>query len=246
MCNEVQNFKLKSFHLSGGWNVNTAYRFNIVHIPDQGLIRLKLYEGSMLLHDSGNIFDNDPEALKGGRLGVYCDSQENVKWSALSYRCAASSTSTPPTSSKEEKRVTEGTFFDWCEKEGCVNGETDSSYILRQKVSPSRRRQEIVEGCVDLKLTESNKLKYTRIECADKRKPLCLRGDPIINNQRKRMKQRRNRINKRKKDLRKKQIRGKTQWRKIKRNKKRKGKQLLRQEPGPPVEMCATAGMFHS
>ena len=179
---------------------------------------------------------------------MYCDSQENIRWSALSSRCVTSSTSTPPTSrsSKEEQRVTEGTYFDWCEKEGCVNGVSGSSYILRQKVSPSKRRQEVVEGCADLKLTESNELTYTLIDCADKRKPLCMRGDPIIDNQRKRMLPRRNSIKKGKKDLKRKQIRGKTLWRKINRDKKRKGRQLLRQEPSPPVDMCATAGRFHS
>ena len=26
---------------------------------------------------------------RGGRLGVYCDSQEQIKWSALTYRCNA-------------------------------------------------------------------------------------------------------------------------------------------------------------
>ena len=234
-------------NLSEGWNFNTAYRFNIIHIPDQGLIRLKLYEGTTLLHDT-SITDNGPEALKGGRLGVYCDSQENIRWSALSYRCATSSTSTSRMNLnlKYEQRVTEGTYFDWCEKEGCLNGGSDSSYILSQKVSPSRRRrQEVVEGCADLKLTESNELTYTLIDCADKRKPLCMRGDPIIDNQRKRMQPRRNRIEQRKKDLKKKQIRGKTLWRKINRNKKRKGRQLLRQEPSPPVDMCVTAGRFH-
>ena len=181
---------------------------------------------------------------------MYCDSQENIRWSALSYKCVTSSTSTPPTSSKEEQRVTEGTYFDWCEKEGCVNGGSGSSYILRQKVSPSKRRQEVVEGCADLKLTESNELTYTLIDCADKRKPLCMRGDPIIDNQNqnqiKRMLPRRNSIKKGKKDLKRKQIRGKTLWRKINRDKKRKGRQLLRQEPSPPVEMCATAGMLYS
>ena len=150
------------------------------------------------------------------------------------------------TSSKDDQdqRVTEGTYFDWCDKEGCdkENVASENSYILRQKVSPSRRRQAIVDGCADLKLTESNKLKYTLTECDRKRKPLCLRGDPIINNQRKRMKKKRNRKKQRKEDLRKKQIRGKSQWRNIHRNKKRKGRQLLRQENSPPVEMCATSG----
>ena len=58
-----------------------------MHLPDQGLIRLKLYEGASLLHDSGDIIDKGAGSLKGGRLGVYCDSQEMIKWSALSYRC---------------------------------------------------------------------------------------------------------------------------------------------------------------
>ena len=102
-----------------------------------------------------------------------------------------------------------------------------------------------------MKLTESNELTYTLIDCADKRKPLCIRGDPIIDNhpinlQRKRMLLRRNSIKKGKKDLKRKQIRGKTLWRKINRDKKRKGRQLLRQEPSPPVDMCARAGRFHS
>ena len=192
--------------------------------------------------------------MKGGRLGVYCDSQADVRWSALSYRylvenisnicighdfirCSLSS----PTSA-EEQRVTEGTYFDWCEEEGCDNEGTDNSFILRQKVSDSRRRrrQLPVDGCVDFRLTESNNLRFTLIDCDDKRKPLCLRGNPIINNLRKRMKKKRKR--QRKKDLRMKQIRGKSKWRKMFRNKKRRGRQLLREEPGPPVEMCATAG----
>ena len=71
-----------------GWKYDTSYRFNILHLPDQGLIRLKLYEGAALIHESGDIIDNGPESLKGGRLGVYVDSQEKVRWSALSYRCA--------------------------------------------------------------------------------------------------------------------------------------------------------------
>ena len=32
----------------------------------------------------GNITDTD--SLKRGRLGVYCDSQQNIRWSALSYK----------------------------------------------------------------------------------------------------------------------------------------------------------------
>ena len=154
-------------------------------------------------------------------------------------RCATTSP-TLQISGKEDQRVTEGTYFDWCKEEGCETGGS-SPYILRQKVSPSKRRQTIedVDGCADLRLTESNILKFTRIQCKDRRKPLCMRGDPIIN---KRKKKRRNRIQQRKVDIRKKLKRVTSQWRKLVRNKKRKGRQLLRQEPSPPVEMCATAG----
>ena len=141
--------------------------------------------------------------------------------------------------------MTEGTFFDWCEKEGCDDGGTETPYILRQKVSTSRRRQASVDGCADLKLTDANKLKYTLIDCDAKRKPLCLRGDPVINSSR-RMKKKRKKHKQRKKDLRMKQIKGKSQWRKMLRKKKRRGRQLLllRQESCPPMEMCATVGRF--
>lgn len=36
--------------------------------------------------DSDVIIDNGENSLKGGRVGVYVDSQEGVTWSALSYR----------------------------------------------------------------------------------------------------------------------------------------------------------------
>lgn len=34
--------------------------------------------------DSGNIYDS---TLKGGKLGVYCFSQEKITWSNLLYVC---------------------------------------------------------------------------------------------------------------------------------------------------------------
>jgi len=70
-----------------GWNSKTSYRFTIIHLPEQGLIRLKLYEGSTLVVDSGNIIDTGADRLSGGKLGVYCDSQQDISWSALRYRC---------------------------------------------------------------------------------------------------------------------------------------------------------------
>ena len=78
--------KLKRNYPIEGWNAHISYRFNIIHLPEQGLIRLRLYEGSVLVVDSGNILDTRADRLRGGKLGVYCDSQENIIWSALSYR----------------------------------------------------------------------------------------------------------------------------------------------------------------
>ena len=40
--------------------------------------------GKQLVEDSGNIFE---DTLKGGRLGVFCFSQEELIWSDLSYNC---------------------------------------------------------------------------------------------------------------------------------------------------------------
>ena len=68
-----------------GWNMNTSIRFQITHLPAQGIIRLKLHEGATLLYDE-EIVDNGVESLRGGRLGVYCASQDSVLWSALRYR----------------------------------------------------------------------------------------------------------------------------------------------------------------
>ena len=42
------------------------------------------FEETELVADSGNVYDFE---LKGGRLGVFCFSQEMVIWSDLVYRC---------------------------------------------------------------------------------------------------------------------------------------------------------------
>uniref|UniRef100_H2Z9L0 TSP C-terminal domain-containing protein n=1 Tax=Ciona savignyi TaxID=51511 RepID=H2Z9L0_CIOSA len=70
--------------LDAGWKDRTSYRWELVHRPSVGYIRLKMYEGAKLVADSGMILDS---AMKGGRLGVFCFSQENVIWSNLQYRC---------------------------------------------------------------------------------------------------------------------------------------------------------------
>ncbi|XP_035688625.1 neurogenic locus notch homolog protein 1-like [Branchiostoma floridae] len=67
-----------------GWSYNTAYRWELKHRADIGLSRFHLYEGSRLVVDSGDVQD---ASLRGGRLGVYCYSQENVIWSDLVTKC---------------------------------------------------------------------------------------------------------------------------------------------------------------
>ena len=48
------------------------------------LIHVKLWEDGSLLLDTGNVFNNTTGgSLKGGKLGVFCMSQENITWSAL-------------------------------------------------------------------------------------------------------------------------------------------------------------------
>ena len=55
-------------------------------------MKLRVWEGAKLLMDVSSVFDNDVggPAYKGGRIGVYCDSQELITWSALSYRFSLS------------------------------------------------------------------------------------------------------------------------------------------------------------
>lgn len=66
------------------WKPNVSFRWHLTHRPKIGLIRFWMYEGKTLVADSKNIFDS---TLQGGRLGVYCLSQENITWSNLLYSC---------------------------------------------------------------------------------------------------------------------------------------------------------------
>lgn len=53
------------------------------------LFRVRFYEGSELVADSGVTIDT---TMRGGRLGVFCFSQENIIWSNLKYRCNGTET----------------------------------------------------------------------------------------------------------------------------------------------------------
>ncbi|EEC07256.1 thrombospondin, putative, partial [Ixodes scapularis] len=67
-----------------GWKEKVAYRWLLLHRPALGLVRLRVFEGDQLVADSGNVYDS---TLQGGRLGVFCFSQEAIIWSDLVYRC---------------------------------------------------------------------------------------------------------------------------------------------------------------
>ncbi|XP_032681170.1 cartilage oligomeric matrix protein [Odontomachus brunneus] len=67
-----------------GWQQRTSYRWHLLYRPQIGLIRFWLHEGTRLITDSGNIYDS---TYAGGRLGVYCFSQEMITWSDLLYKC---------------------------------------------------------------------------------------------------------------------------------------------------------------
>ncbi|XP_073493316.1 thrombospondin-3 [Phyllobates terribilis] len=67
-----------------GWKDKTSYRWQLIHRPQVGYIRVKLYEGVDLVADSGVVIDT---TMRGGRLGAFCFSQENIIWSNLQYRC---------------------------------------------------------------------------------------------------------------------------------------------------------------
>jgi len=74
-------------HSNGGWKHGISFRFKVTHKPLKDLINLQIYEGATLLEDSGDIYDYSDDSLKGGRLGVFCMSQADITWSALTYRC---------------------------------------------------------------------------------------------------------------------------------------------------------------
>merc|ERR1719244_565425 len=67
-----------------GWKEKTPYRYTIQHRPMAGTIQLKIHEGAEELFDTGSLNET---ALAGGRVGVFCKSQEQVLWSDMSYEC---------------------------------------------------------------------------------------------------------------------------------------------------------------
>ncbi|MBN3322731.1 TSP4B protein, partial [Atractosteus spatula] len=75
-----------------GWKDKVSYRWYLQHRPQVGYIRARFYEGTELVADSGVTIDT---TMRGGRLGVFCFSQENIIWSNLKYRCNGKSIKIP-------------------------------------------------------------------------------------------------------------------------------------------------------
>lgn len=60
-----------------------GFTFPLPHWP-LPLHRVRFYEGPELVADSNVVLDT---TMRGGRLGVFCFSQENIIWANLRYRC---------------------------------------------------------------------------------------------------------------------------------------------------------------
>lgn len=63
-----------------------ALRGFTFRLPHSALLlhRVRFYEGPELVADSNVVLDT---TMRGGRLGVFCFSQENIIWANLRYRC---------------------------------------------------------------------------------------------------------------------------------------------------------------
>ena len=130
--------------------------------------------------------------------------------------------------------------MDWCGLDGC-DSNLQAGVTLRQRISPSSRQEVIITMCANLKLSSDKQLEYTLIDCEEKLKPLCMRGDPkdisIIQTAarlRKKKRMKKKKIYK----LRQKQLMAKMLRKSfVKRHKRKRTKRQA-----PPVEMCATAG----
>ncbi|XP_028269551.1 thrombospondin-4a [Parambassis ranga] len=88
-----------------GWKDKVSYRWFLQHRPQVGYIRARFFEGSNLVADTGVLIDT---SMRGGRLGVFCFSQENIIWSNLKYRCNDTIPADYEDLSRTQSEVTEG------------------------------------------------------------------------------------------------------------------------------------------
>ncbi|XP_052773067.1 uncharacterized protein LOC128211948 isoform X3 [Mya arenaria] len=66
------------------WQPNTSYRWYLTHAPTTGYINIKVYQGTSLLVDSGDLYDS---AITAGRVGVLQFGEFPVTWSNLRVNC---------------------------------------------------------------------------------------------------------------------------------------------------------------
>ncbi|XP_019856518.1 PREDICTED: cartilage oligomeric matrix protein-like isoform X2 [Amphimedon queenslandica] len=67
-----------------GWEYDTGYAWELTYNGNKDCMRLKFYNGARMIVDTGCLCDM---GLKGGRLGVFAFSQQNVIFSNLHYEC---------------------------------------------------------------------------------------------------------------------------------------------------------------
>ena len=67
---------------SQDWSHQTQVNTRLPNVAKHSPCRI--FKGTEVVADSVNVIDN---TLKGGRLGVFCFSQEQLIWSDLSYNC---------------------------------------------------------------------------------------------------------------------------------------------------------------
>ena len=140
------------------------------------------------------------------------------------------------------KQETSEVDIGWCDKDGCGAGQ---GYTLTQSI-PAMINENVqyAEVCADLKL-ENDILKYTQIDCneAVMRKPLCMKGEPMVQEEARfsklrHMKSHRNKLLCRKQKLLKARL--KLLNKKLRRESSLSRK--VRQADAPPVDMCITGG----
>ena len=125
---------------------------------------------------------------------------------------------------------------------GC-DANLQAGVTLRQKVSPSSTQDVIMTMCAALKLKTEKQIEYTLIDCDKELRPLCIRGDPkdiTINQTAARLRKKRRMKKKKIYKLRQKQLMAKL----LRKNFVKKLKRKRTKRQAPPVEMCATAGIY--
>ena len=140
------------------------------------------------------------------------------------------------------KQETSEVQIGWCDKDGCGGGQI---FTLTQRIQAIINDQ--IEICADLKLEDGN-LKYTQIDCDEAvlRKPLCMKGEPMVQfssaearfSKLRYLKSHRNKLLFRKQKL----LKARLQLLNKKLRKDSSLSRKVRQADAPPIDMCITGG----